>query len=77
MTIHDLTWSPARIGEGIIAVEHFPDGVTVYVRFEHDAYNFTSFKRDKRVLKNRQGISRDEVNRLLNSQAFISSSKRV
>ena len=74
MTIHDLSWSPARIGEGMIAVQHFSDGVTAYLRFEHDAYNYTSFNSERRVLKNRQGVSRDEANRLLNAQAFFSAS---
>lgn len=77
MTIHDLEWKPASIGEGMIAVQQFADGITVCLRFEHDAYNFTSFDGDRRVLENRQGITREEANRLLNGRAFLSAFQRA
>ena len=65
------------IGEGMIAVHHFEDGITAYVRFEHDAYNFTSFNTERRVLENEQGLTRDQVNHRLSGRAFISAFKRV
>ena len=67
MTIFDLKWLPASIGEGMVAVHEYENGITADLRFEHDAYNFTSFRSDRRVLENRQGLSREEVNRLLSA----------
>ena len=72
MTIDDLNWRPTAVGGGFVATHRFANGIIVHVQCvaitpTGESYRAVTTGSDRRIIDQRNGIGRSEVNRFLSA----------